>query len=116
MAKKFRIDGKTFLLALFFAQKCELNSIKNNEPNNNTSININDNESAATKILNNSRKNSNQPTAVSVHSQDDLNENDSSEAGSVTINDFNQNKNTESENLIQLITSLFELCIEVPIE
>ncbi len=102
---------------LFFSLKDDLNqvlnSIKNNESNNNASIN-NDNESAATKILSNSRKN--QPTAVSVHSQDDLNENDSSEAGSVTINDFNQNKNTESETLIQLITSLFELCIEVPIE
>ena len=66
------------------------------------------------KNLNNSRKSSHQATA-SVHSQDDLNENDSSETGSVTINDF-KSKNTESKTLLQLITSLFELCIEVPVE
>lgn len=66
------------------------------------------------KSLNHSRKSSTQPT-VSVHSQDDLNENDSSETGSVTINDF-KNKNTNSQTLFQLITSLFELCIEVPVE
>ena len=77
-----------------------------------TSTNIG-NESPS-KSLNHSRKSSNQPT-VSIHSQDDLNENDSSETGSVLLNDF-KNKNTESQTLFQLITSLFELCSDMPVD
>lgn len=77
-----------------------------------TSTNIG-NESPV-KSLNHSRKSSNQPT-MSIHSQDDLNENDSSETGSVLINDF-KSKNAESQTLHQLITSLFELCIDIPVQ
>lgn len=104
-------------LFIYFVFFCEDDSKPESEFAHNqsaftTSTNIG-NESPV-KSLNHSRKSSNQPT-MSIHSQDDLNENDSSETGSVLINDF-KSKNAESQTLHQLITSLFELCIDIPVQ
>jgi len=99
----------------------DINQVPNSiNDNNNESNNDSNNKSTSSILINDTEKNfsrkNSATAATSVHSQDDLNENDSSEAGSVTINEFIKNKNNESETLIQLITSLFELCIQVPIE